>query len=568
VLKWPAKHPRLLWAALASVTSGLLLVGQAGASPVMATSGSVDVIFHSQWFEPLFGGLFGDLQAVHIIGQVRNDTDENVTLIQIGLNLQDARENSLETDSTMSGVGVLAPGEVSPFEDIVVPAPANYSTYSITGVTFARATSTPYHANLPVTLTSCPSSAPTQEVCGTVTNTGSVQVENARAVLTFLDGSGAMVAQNLVNIDPPGTLNPGDTGAFSVDRTGDPTYSSVLAVGEPDYPVDLNPATLAFGNQFVKTTSPAQTVTLTNNGSRALAIQNQNISATSDFGVTTDCPSSLPALTSCKVSVTFTPSVRAAESGVLTISDDGAGSPDTVLLSGTGVAPVVSLLPAGGPDFGNVPVGTPSAPKPITLTNVGTAPLIVTAIALSGDFGRTDPNACLGFLDINASCIISVVFTPSSFGPRTGTLTLTDNALDNPQQLTLTGVGLGPGFAFNPTSLTFDGDVAVSQLTVTVTNRGTLAFTITSVSADLPFSASGCTPVTIEPQASCVITVTFMAGSGTFNGPGMVAGLLVVTGDFGVRYLPLLGNPAAGRGPTQSSGTPRTGPPPPPPPKS
>jgi len=556
--------------AVAMVGSSLVSLGQAGITPAQATTspycpspGTVCVAYISQWFEPFPG----NVQAVHIFGLIHNETGDNATLAGVNLSLPDGSGGTI-LDTAWSSLDVLGPKEYAPFEAVELPAPNPYSGFTVTGVTFTRSTASPYHNEFAVTIGSCGPDV----VCGTVQNTGlgAVAVQSVHVAMTFYL-SGVMVAQNDVMLDPSRNdrLNVGETGTFSVDRTGEPGFDTIVPVAEPAYPVDLNPATLAFGNQFVKTTSPAQTVTLTNNGSRALAIQNQNISATSDFGVTTDCPSSLPALTSCQVSVTFTPSVRAAESGVLTVSDDGAGSPETVLLSGTGVAPVVSLDPAGGPDFGSVPVGTPSAPKPITLTNVGTAPLIVTSIALSGDFRRTDPNACLGFLDINASCIISVVFTPSSFGPRTGTLTLTDNALDNPQELTLTGVGLGPGFAFNPTSLTFDGDVAVSQLTVTVTNRGTLAFTITSVSTDLPFSASGCTPpLTLAPQASCVITVTFVAGSGTFNGPGMVAGLLLVTGDFGVRYLPLLGNPAAGRGPTQSSGTPRTGPPPPPPPTS
>jgi hypothetical protein len=217
-----------------------------------------------------------------------------------------------------------------------------------------------------------------------------------------------------------------------------------------------------------------------------------------------------------------------------------------------------------------VAVGTISAAKPITLTNVGSAPLVVTQIALSGDFVRTDPNACLGSLDLNASCVINVAFTPASPGPRSGTLTLTDNALDNPQQLVFTGVGLGRNIIFNPPSLTFDANVAVSQLTVTVTNNGTVDITITGVSAETPFSASGCAPpaLTLPPQTSCVVTVTFDAGSIASTGPGSVAGLLKVSDSLGDQYLLLMGNTGAGRGPVQSTGSPRTNPPPPPPPKS
>ena len=148
--------------------------------------------------------MFFGIRAVHIVGLVRNDTADNATRIWISVNLKDSSGNSIGTDSTASSLEVLAPGEVSPFEVVVVPLPTSYSTYSITGVTFARATSSPYHSSLPVTLTSCPSGA--QQVCGTVTNTGAIQVDHVRAVLTFLDGTGALVAQNSVFVDRFGGL--------------------------------------------------------------------------------------------------------------------------------------------------------------------------------------------------------------------------------------------------------------------------------------------------------------------------------------------------------------------------
>ena len=541
------------------------------AIPVAATTlkaPSVDVLEATQWVEAFPAGA----QTVHIVGQVRNSTSDNVALVRIGLNLLDAKGATLKTDTAWASLDLLSPQEVSPFETVLVPAPADYSTFAVTGVTFARATATPYHANLPVTIGACPWSASAAVVCGSVTNggAGAVSVENVRVALTLFGVGGAMVAQNRVPLSstPSAFLASGQTGTFSVDRTGEPAYASMVTIAEPTYPVDLNPASLAFGNQFVKTTSPVKTVTVTNTGSRALAIQ--TISAPSDFGVTSNCPTNLPALPSCNVAVAFTPSVRAAESGFLSITSDGAGSPDTIPLSGTGIAPVVSLVATAGLDFGNVAVGTTSTPKPITLTNVGSAPLMVTRIALSNDFWRPDPNACLGSLDINASCVINVAFTPTLAGPRNGTLTLTDNALDSPQQLVLTGVGLGKSIVFNPPSLTFDGNVAVSQLTVTVINTGTVGLTITGVSTDVPFSASGCTPwpLTLAPQASCVITVTFDATIGTSSAPGMVAGALHVSDSLGEQYLLLLGNTGAGRGPIQSTGAPRTNPPPPPPPKS
>jgi hypothetical protein len=535
------------------------------AAPAAATA-PITVISSSQWIESLPGGM----QVVHIVGQVQNTSGADVAFVTINFSWRNAADAVIGHSYTVASKNVLSDHGYSPFEDVEFPGPSlHYDHFVVGDITYSRSTAHPYH--LDAASNPCPLADPADEVCGTVTNNGPVVVEGVNAIVTYVSNTNVTVGQDRWAVDTDlgsTSFAHGDTGHFKFLRSDGHSPVSILVDAEPAYPVDLNPASLDFGNQFVKTTSPVKTVTVTNTGARALAIP--NISASSDFGATTNCPTSLPALASCSVAVSFTPSVRAAETGLLSITSDGAGSPDTIPLTGTGIAPAVSLAVSGGPDFGSVAVGTISAAKPITLTNVGSAPLVVTQIAVSGDFVRTDPNACLGALDIQASCVITVAFTPALPGPRTGTLTLTDNALDNPQQLVLTGVGLGRNIIFNPPSLTFDSNVAVSQLTVTVTNNGTVDITITGVSAETPFSASGCAPppLTLSPQSSCVITVTFDAGSIPSTGPGPTAGLLKVSDSLGDQYLLLVGNTRAGRGPSQSSGGVRTNPPPPPPPKN
>jgi hypothetical protein len=524
----------------------------------------ITMVSSSQWIELLPGGM----QVVHIVGQVQNISGGDVAFVTINFSWRNAADGVVGHSYTVATKTVLSDQGYSPFEDVEFPDPRlSYDHFVVGDITYSRSTAHPYHLDAATSL--CPLLDPADEVCGTVTNNGPLNVEGVNAILTYVSNTNVTVGQDkwAVDNDIGGTsFAHGDTGHFKFLRSDGHSPVTILVDAEPAYPVDLNPASLDFGNQFVKTTSQAKTVTVTNTGSRAITIP--NISAPSDFGVTTNCPNSLPAQASCSVAVSFTPGVRAAESGLLSITNDGAGSPDTIPLTGTGIAPVVSLVATGGSDFGSVAVGTSSAPKPITLTNVGSAPLVVTQIAVSGDFVRTDPNACLGSLDLQASCVINVAFTPASPGPRSGTLTLTDNALDSPQQLVLSGVGLGRAIIFSPPSLTFDSNVAVSQLTVTVINNGTVNLTITGVSSESPFSASGCAPLTLTPQASCVITVTFDAGSTTSTGPGPAAGLLKVSDSLGDQYLLLMGNTGAGRGPSQSSGSVRTNPPPPPPPKS
>jgi hypothetical protein len=382
-----------------------------------------------------------------------------------------------------------------------------------------------------------------------------------------------MVAQHYVIIDARSTdsLAPGGTGTFAIDPAGDPPYTSVIGTAEATYPLDLSPPSLEFGNQMVKTSSPAQTITVRNKGYRAVAIQ--TISTPTDFTATPSCPGSLAAGQSCSISVVFTPSVMGAEGGLVVITDDGGGSPDSVPLSGVGVAPIVQLVAGGGADFGPIDVGKSSPTKPITLTNVGTAPLTVTSIATSGDFWRPQANTCLGTLAINASCVINVVFTPGLPGTRNGSLTLTDNALDSPQQLALTGFGVGSAVTFSPTSLNFgDADIVITDMSVTLLNAGTKNLTVTGVSTDGPFVASIPSkqlPFTLAPGQTCVINVTFLMNSVSGFGPGLVVGLLTVTDSAGNHYVTLTANPASARGPVQFGGNPaRGGVPPSLPPKS
>lgn len=99
----------------------------------------------------------------------------------------------------------------------------------------------------------------------------------------------------------------------------------------------LSPTSLTFGGQLLTTTSATQAVTLTNNGTGPLTIS--SIAASGDFAQTNSCPpstSTLAAGANCTISVRFAPTATATRNGTLTITDNGAGSPQTVPLSGTG----------------------------------------------------------------------------------------------------------------------------------------------------------------------------------------------------------------------------------------
>jgi len=196
---------------------------------------------------------------------------------------------------------------------------------------------------------------------------------------------------------------------------------------------------------------------LVNNGDQTLTI---NLPGTniigpnaSDFSQTTTCLATLAPNANCSFSVTFSPSTATVESATLQISDNAPASPQSIALSGTGVAPNPSLAFApGGLTFNPVAQGVTEGPQPIQITNIGSATLHISNVALGGsnpqDFLATN-NCTASPVAVNASCTINVTFTPSATGNRSASITLTDDAPNSPQTLFVEGSG-ATAFQLNP----------------------------------------------------------------------------------------------------------------------
>ena len=255
-------------------------------------------------------------------------------------------------------------------------------------------------------------------------------------------------------------------------------------------------------------------VTLSNPSGLALTISSIAVTGTNatDFSQTNTCGTGLAAGASCTITVTFKPTQTGPRTASVTITDNAAGSPQTIGLSGTGLAsgPNATRSPTSL-TFATQFVGTSSSAQSVTLTNYGTTALSITSIAASGDFSQT--NTCGSSLAAEASCTISVTFKPTQRGTRTGTLSITDNAAGSPQTVSLTGTGTV--VEFNPASLNF-GSLGIGgskTLTTTLSNTGSTTLSISSITitGSTTFSQTNTCGTSVAAGGSCTISVTFRA---------------------------------------------------------
>jgi len=240
-------------------------------------------------------------------------------------------------------------------------------------------------------------------------------------------------------LDLFGTASAGGDASGSNCSGATPTGCGVVfELSVPGAPVvSLSPTSLTFGNQLVGSTSKPQTVTLTNTGQATLDIY--SITPSANFGISANtCGATLAVGKSCTVSVVFSPMQGGQLTGNLTFTDNAPNSPQQVSLTGTGI-PQAALTPSSA-NFGKVAVGTTSKPKNFTLTNNQSVTLTGISISTTGDFAVSS-TTCGATLGAKKKCTISVTFTPTQKGTRTGQLSVSDSAIGSPQTASLTGTG-------------------------------------------------------------------------------------------------------------------------------
>ena len=189
---------------------------------------------------------------------------------------------------------------------------------------------------------------------------------------------------------------------------------------------------------------------------------------------------------------------------------------------GGGGTPAVTLSPTSL-KFPVTVLTTTSAGKKVTLTNTGTATLNISNITASGDF-HIKSKTCGSTVAVSASCTVTVTFTPTLIGNRTGNLTFTDDAPNNPQSVPLSGTGVS--ISFTPKTTNYGtvtvGNTLSKNITVTNVGTGTVTFTGFSIvglnAGDFHITANTC-GATLAGGNNCVVTVQFKpTATGTRKG--------------------------------------------------
>jgi hypothetical protein len=242
---------------------------------------------------------------------------------------------------------------------------------------------------------------------------------------------------NLTEI-PGSPFNSGETGgAVGIAISGNP----VQAVSGPA--ATIFPSTGYFGGGVaVGSSGPTGVFSFVNIGDQNLAINSISITGpnASSFSQTNTCASTLAPNANCSVSINFTPAGVGPLSATLQVADNAPGSPQTLGLNGTGIAPAPAITFSPTIlSFPTITEGTSGAAQTLTVISSGTGPLHVSSVSLGGpnpsDFSFT--NNCVAPVAPAANCAISLVFNPIGPGLRTASLTITDDAPGSPQTISL-----------------------------------------------------------------------------------------------------------------------------------
>ncbi|HXW16502.1 MAG TPA: SBBP repeat-containing protein, partial [Terriglobia bacterium] len=295
---------------------------------------------------------------------------------------------------------------------------------------------------------------------------------------------------------------PGSQQIINLSGTGVTAETAVTVV----------PTSLSYSSQAVGTSSPPQSVSITNTGTETLDISSITTGTTGDFSQTNTCQSppyngSLAVGQSCTVSVVFDPTASGTRAASLSITDNATGSPQSVSLTGIGAAAFT--------------LASPSAVNPFIIGDTQTTFVIQ----------AQGPTSFNGAISLACSAGITCAFStnPIFVGQNT-TMTvsnLTTNPSSNPLPFTLTGTS-------GSQSTTLQLQLEFSDFTLTVTPSsndvasGTSATYYVSVNPLYGLSTKVNLIISTTSPSLPDYTYTFTPTTATLNGTSPTVSTLVI----------------------------------------
>ncbi|MGW0797799.1 choice-of-anchor D domain-containing protein [Streptomyces sp. NPDC002692] len=444
------------------------------------------------------------------------------------------------------------------------PAP-NYPPYPSEGVT-----ATPGALNFGSAATGSTSAAQTVTVSNPTNSAAAVSSITASGDYSQTNTCGSSIAANgscTVSVKFAPTATGSRTGTLTVDAGGTTSTVSLSGTGTAPGPVlNTDPASLSFEGTVVGSSATAQTVKVTNSGTTSATVS--GVSASGDFSQTNNC-ATLAVGASCTVNVGFKPTTGGTRNGSLTVTSNANNSPTVVSLTGSGIDSTTNIA-AGRPataSSSSSPYVASNLTDPDASTywegtngsfpqwaqvdlgqNYSVGKVVLKLPPATAWSSRTQTLSVQGSTDGSSFSTIKAsagyTFDPNANG-NTATITfgaataryvrvnITANTGWNAAQLSdlevfPSGGGSSPAtLSASPTSLTYATqalNTSSSAKTVTVTNTGTAAATVSGITVTGDFSQTNTCGTSIAANASCTVNVTFRpTASGTRTGDLSIA---------------------------------------------
>lgn len=284
----------------------------------------------------------------------------------------------------------------------------------------------------------------------------------------------------------------------------------LLTAGLANSTATLSPSSLTFPSQAVGTESSSQSVTVTNTSTINLAIT--SITVSQNFAQQNNCTQPVAPGGTCSIQVNFAPGTTGALQGVLTVFGNLPSGQITTTLSGTGLAAGKVVVSPVTLNFGNSLIGTATPAQNVTISNTGGVSVTLQAPAVTGDF-QIGANTCGASLAPNFGCTVSILFSPTAAGGRSGVLSISDSS--GTQTVQLSGSGQAAATAIlSGTSLNFSQPQTVGTRSnaqqIALTNNGDVSLTDIAVTISGDFTAQNNCGSYLVGHASCAISVVFV----------------------------------------------------------